>query len=679
MAIQQVGGRGVYVITGSGRDPRKTSNGQSWADLVTQQKYMLIKQARQDAQREIDREFQDYQSRQKALTEYRADVRKQIDEARATVTSLKLKQSEAQTGIDKQLLKAEIDRARGRKQTITSGSGGNNRGRASKEMSSAEFNRYLTEEIAANQSFSIKTLEDAANDAEAQKLQQLINARNPEYYTPAQQGIFDALSESQKSMVTAAQEGQKEVDRLVQVRSEFNLKKTQSDQEGMREIIKKEQGLPAQPKEKSGGGYQVRTEKYKDQTDLPDAPTVDYSELITPYEQRIKSLEQQLLEAESPTMPDFNETNRMRQRASEDYGLRTSYRPPEQPVEPTVERQPVEQPVERRAEMDTLGIKEPVAETVAEPSSTPLESAMQQGDVERDRPRESLGGIEQPTVDDEVLDERIAPQPTQQIVEDDFNIEDFITNPDPVLRNPLTGNISENVRPYVQGRATEKEIFNMNAALNDPETYMGLKPGHQAYKEKSTQLLELLDEREKQYRRQATPAPTPTPTRNIRDVYNTMLQSEEQTEPSMASMFDSVRFGTAQQKQQLALKMIMEKAQELGPTNPAYLKVKKSILKQLEKVLDPKKARQQRLVEKNQSDNRGDYFALARQVRGLKEQNAQLVFSLFPVNQESKAEEADGLYKNAQKQIATNISDRLQRKKAQEFLDLMYLAYMNER
>ena len=158
-----------------------------------------------------------------------------------------------------------------------------------------------------------------------------------------------------------------------------------------------------------------------------------------------------------------------------------------------------------------------------------------------------------------------------------------------------------------------------------------------------------------------------------------MLQSEEQREPSMASMFDPIKFGTAQEKQQLALKMIMEKAQELGPTNPAYLKVKKSILKQLEKVLDPKKARQQRLVEKNQSKNRGDYFALSRDVRGLKEQNAQLVFSLFPVNQESKAEEADGLYKNAQKQIATNISDRLQRKKADEFLDLMYLAYMNER
>lgn len=39
MGIQQVGGAKVYVITGSNRDPRLTSTGQSWANLVTQQKY----------------------------------------------------------------------------------------------------------------------------------------------------------------------------------------------------------------------------------------------------------------------------------------------------------------------------------------------------------------------------------------------------------------------------------------------------------------------------------------------------------------------------------------------------------------------------------------------------------------------------------------------------------------
>ena len=652
MAIQQVGGRGVYVITGSGRDPRKTSNGQSWADLVTQQKYMLIKQARQDAQREIDREFQDYQSRQKATAEYRADVRKQIEEARETVTNLKLKQSEAQTDIDKQLLKAEIDRARGRKQTITTGSTtpgrtSSTRAPASKEMSGAKFGQYLDKRITANQSFAIKTLEEAESTSEKEKLQELISVRSPDYYTPKQKTIFDALSKSQQSKVTAAQEAQAEATRLVELRGEYNAKRKKDLTSDMRDIIVREQALPPQTQTSSGGGdsdagggTQVRTEQYKDQTDLPDAPSVDYSELITPYEQRIKSLEQQLLQAESPTMPDLNETNRMRQIASQDYGLRTSYRPPEQPVEPTVERQPVEQPVERRAEMDALGVQPSpsIPFTMSEPTY---------GVVEGDRPRESLGGIE-PTFYDEGLDERITPQPTLGDIGMDA-LPSRVGMAEGGYRPPVEAETS--VGSPIQPKPMETEIGN--------------------------RLREL--ELERQAAPSPTPAPLPTPTRNIRDIYNTMLQSEEQREPSMASMFDPIKFGTAQEKQQLALKMIMEKAQELGPTNPAYLKIKKAILKQLEKVLDPKKARQQRLVEKNQSDNRGDYFALSREVRGLKEQNAQLVFSLFPVNQESKAEEADGLYKNAQKQIATNISDRLQRKKADEFLDLMYLAYMNER
>ena len=652
MAIQQVGGQGVYVITGSGRDPRKTSNGQSWADLVTQQKYMLIKQARQDAQRQIDREFQDYQSRQKALAEYRADVRKQIEEARETVNNIKLKQSEAQTDIDKELLKAEIDRARGRKQTITTGSTtprrtSSTRAPASKEMSGAQFNEYLDKRITANQSFAIKTLEEAESTSEKEKLQQLISARSPDYYTPEQEIIFDTLSKSQQSKVTAAQEAQAEATRLVELRGEYNAKRGQEDTEGMRKIIVREQALAPQTQTSSGGGdsdagggRQVRTELYKDQTALPDAPSVDYSELITPYETRIKSLEQQLLQAESPTMPDLNETNRMRQIASQDYGLRTSYRPPQQPVEQPVERRAVEQPVERRAEMDALGVQPSpsIPFTMSEPTY---------GVVEGDRPRESLGGIE-PTFYDEGLDERITPQPTLGDRAMDA-LPSRVGMAEGGYRPPVEAETS--VGLPIQPKPMETEIGN--------------------------RLREL--ELERQATPSPTPAPLPTPTRNIRDIYNTMLQSEEQREPSMASMFDPIKFGTAQEKQQLALKMIMEKAQELGPTNPAYLKIKKAILKQLEKVLDPKKARQQRLVEKNQSENRGDYFALSKQVRGLKEQNAQLVFSLFPVNQESKAEEADGLYKNAQKQIATNISDRLQRKKADEFLDLMYLAYMNER
>lgn len=54
MAIQQIGGRNVYVITGSGSTGGRTSTGQSWADLVTQQRYTLYDAAYKQALREYE-------------------------------------------------------------------------------------------------------------------------------------------------------------------------------------------------------------------------------------------------------------------------------------------------------------------------------------------------------------------------------------------------------------------------------------------------------------------------------------------------------------------------------------------------------------------------------------------------------------------------------------------------
>ena len=92
MAIQQVGGRGVYVITGSGRDPRKTSNGQSWADLVTQQKYMLIKEAQKEALRQIEQEQLSFQDRQQRQQQLQQDLLKQIDAERQNIADLRVKE-----------------------------------------------------------------------------------------------------------------------------------------------------------------------------------------------------------------------------------------------------------------------------------------------------------------------------------------------------------------------------------------------------------------------------------------------------------------------------------------------------------------------------------------------------------------------------------------------------------
>lgn len=614
MAIQQVGGRGVYVITGSGRDPRKASNGQSWADLVTQQKYMLIKEAQKEAIRRIDLETKDYAARQQAYQQLQKDIRDQIDKAQSDIAGIKLKETEAQTRLESARQKELMERARGRKITTTTGSssGGGGGGRASKEMSGAQYRAELTDQLQQNQAIADQKLAVAEGRVNDQKIRTMIRKKKPELFTAAETALYNQLDEATKSLVDNAITAQARADAYTKRLN--NYEDQLNNPEEQRRQIQEYQQLPPQAVsdgDGGGGGTKTTSTRYKDQQPVPETPTVDYSELINPLEERIKSLEGQLLGLERPEAPSTETTPLMRQIASEDYGLRTSYEPPTPAPTPTPNR---------RAEMDVLDVT-PTSTTVEQPRPPipfTMDENIRSGVVEEDRPVEYLGGIETPVTD------------VEQPVEQPMQLEGM---------------------PTLQPKPTQTPIGD---ALR--QSYPTPSP---------------------------TPTPTPLPTRPIGDVkgiFDRLVQERQpKAQPSMKDMFTSVQYGTDQQKKQLALQAIMQKAQELGPTNPAYIKIKQKILDQLNKVLDPKKHRQMKMVEKNQSDNRGDYYALSKSVRGLQERSAQLVYSLFPVNEETKATDADQLYKNAQKQIQTNIADSYQRKKAQEFLDLMYLAYMNEK
>lgn len=648
MAIQQVGGQGVYVITGSGRDPRKASNGQSWADLVTQQKYMLIKQAQADAKQRIDREYADYDARLKAYQDMQADIRKQIDTARGDVQALRLKEAEAQMRMKELQYRQEAERAAGRKQTIRTTEGGGTTSttgpKLPKKMSQLQFNKSLDDRINANQDIANDAFKVAQSRGEAEKLRGMISKSSPEFFTADERQLYSTLDQQTKNLVDSAVQAQSEVVRLNKLRQEYNQAVQQKDSTEQRRLIDEYEGLA--PQADTGGGTTTSggdttvytTDVYKDRQPVPEAPTVDYSAMIAPLEERMRSLEQQLVAGQAPTAPDLNQTDLMRQIATEDYGLRSSYRPPTPTPIPTSEAQMA---------MDVLGASGPdglyprdaaqsaqIASLVADPVRPPIPFTMQEnvsrGVVEADRPRESLGGLQADQFE-------FKPSPIE-IMDESFSVE---------------------------GRLQpQQNIFQQ--AMDRLPSRTGLPTG-----EAPMMLRE----------QGALPSPTPTglprPTGNIRDMYQRLLQSEKK--PTLQGEFDPVKFGTPMQKKQLALEMIMQKAQELGPTNPAYLKFKDQVIQQLERVLDPKKYRQIKMVEKNQAENRGDYFALSRQVRGLNESNATLVSSLFPVNEETKAEDADRLYKNAQKQIKTNIPNSLQQKKANEFLDLMYLAYMQEK
>ena len=82
MPIQQIGGRNVYVITGTNTDPSKTSTGQSWANLVTQQKYMLFQEAQKQALQELQREDADFQTQVQFVREQRRALQREIEEER---------------------------------------------------------------------------------------------------------------------------------------------------------------------------------------------------------------------------------------------------------------------------------------------------------------------------------------------------------------------------------------------------------------------------------------------------------------------------------------------------------------------------------------------------------------------------------------------------------------------
>ena len=93
--------------------------------------------------------------------------------------------------------------------------------------------------------------------------------------------------------------------------------------------------------------------------------------------------------------------------------------------------------------------------------------------------------------------------------------------------------------------------------------------------------------------------------------------------------------------------------------------------------MDPKEFRKQQKVERIMDKNPKNYMALAKSIRGLSQDDAEAVMQLFPVSSDMKLEEIDKLYKNAKKEITTTQTGR-KRKKSLEFLELQYIAVMDD-
>ena len=76
MAIQNIGGQNVYVITGSQQDPRLQSSGQSWANAVSQQKFRIYDMAMKETLAQMQREGATYDAQMQAFNDYRNQLLK---------------------------------------------------------------------------------------------------------------------------------------------------------------------------------------------------------------------------------------------------------------------------------------------------------------------------------------------------------------------------------------------------------------------------------------------------------------------------------------------------------------------------------------------------------------------------------------------------------------------------
>ena len=93
MALDRVGGE--YIIKGNTTDPRLTSSGQSWANLLTSEKYKLWQVANQEAMRQLQTEQMNAQQRQQRVDQLRQDLQRQRASTQQGINALRKHQLDA--------------------------------------------------------------------------------------------------------------------------------------------------------------------------------------------------------------------------------------------------------------------------------------------------------------------------------------------------------------------------------------------------------------------------------------------------------------------------------------------------------------------------------------------------------------------------------------------------------
>lgn len=603
MPIQQIGGRNVYVITGTNTDPSKTSTGQSWANLVTQQKYMLFQEAQKQALQEMQRADADYQTQVRMVQEQRRALQQEIAQHRSYIKSMQSRElsindkreRENQSAINKGI------------RTSTRVSGG--RGVTQRSPNTSAVNDFYRKEIGDKQA----DIDDIKRDIRAKErlLEDYRGANDPSTNRGRRKKeLLDELDllniELQKEQTNRSLI-ESERDEFI---AEYSTNKPEFDRK-YRELF----GIKYQ----SGGSAAAPTQTT--QTDDVEGTQLEPIDVdVSPQEERIKELEAELAALEMPTRESVDLIPRQSEIYQQYFGQGAA-------------------PVDRSAEMDVLGVTpeesvavQPSPEVVVEPEPQP-EPVVEEAVVEEPQPRtytvesgDTMSGIAQQMYGD--------PSRYMDIAE-----ASGVQDPD-VIREGQELTVPPSPTPTL---SDNREALNRIRALR-------LQP----------QRLSSIGRRMR-----------------LDDMQQpTAVESQQST---LKQKFEAVANQHPNQKKLLAMQLLQEYARDLGVTSSEYAKAKKQVLQQLQQSLDPSKARQLKKIRKNQEEFPGNYYNLGAMVSGVVDKVRNLVASLFPVSDDTRVDEIESLYKNAQQQIRLAIKDKIQKRKALELLDLQYLAVLEDK
>ena len=679
MAIQQVGGQGVYVITGSGRDPRRTSNGQSWADLVTKQKYMLYKSAYDQAMREYEAGAITDKERQKRIDQLRKDIRQERTEIarleRGELTENQLRERQEQR------LKAEL-------------------GITTVRSPLKDTDDTGTDEIVDTGIPLIKDYERTLQKREKELRGEKVKAQRLVKDIEKNQDFSDALDTLAeglpliKSYEKTAYERNKDSYEKAKNdlnKVETNLKNTTTDLEKIQRFDTQEDfeayyrknilkgADPSTTRRKSKRSQGTVTTKQIKEGALTALPDVDYSERIKKRQERIGDIERQILELEAESGEEpVDVIQRTKEIGEERYGL----------------GQPRRRLFGRRAEMDALGM-EPEVEPQPEEVDVVAEEVAKGEVVDRPitaptaqrytvKEGDTLGGIAEQYYGDPARFTDIA---QASGIDDPNRIEvgQQLTIPQDQPQMP-TAPVAEPMVEDVVEEQTIAPIQPKPAQTEIGDALRQVEMDRQAQEE-----MRLNQQLPEATPPSLAPAPTPTAMPSIRKLGRMRSYKEamggrqpQRRRPlpplqQIRAAFDPVRNLGRREKQQVGMNLLQQAKQAYGVSSPEYQKAKAQVLSELGKALDPKKARQMKVVQSLQDNAPSQYSRLGDDIRGLSEDSKRMVVQLFPVSDDTKLDEVERLYKNAQQQIRLSIPNKSQKKKALDMLDLMYMAVISDK